>query len=83
MLHTTHSLPYGGLCLGGLPDRPPWTETPQAETLWTETPWTENPLGHRPPWTEIPLDTDPPGWRPPGQRQEPPSPVDRQTSVKT
>ena len=48
-MRTACSLPYGGLCLGGLPDRdlpgqrnPTWTKTPQ-------TPPGQRPPGQRPP----------------------------------
>ena len=44
----------GGLCLGGLPKRPPGQRTPQTETPWTEIPQTETPR------TETPLERDTP-----------------------
>ena len=58
---------------------PPRTETPR-QTPLDRDPQTENPPGQRPPWTETPLDGDPPDrdlWT------ETPSPVERQTPVKT
>ena len=71
-MRTVHSLPYGGLCPGRLPNRDPpgqrlvQTETPQTEIISrTGTPCTETPPGQRHPLDRDPQDRDPPGQRSP------------------
>ena len=61
-MRTARSLPYGGLCPGGLPDRDPWTETPMdRDPQLNRGPPIQRPPGQRPPTGKRP-----PGQRPPG-----------------
>ena len=69
-MRTSGSLPYGGLCLGCLPNKDPLDRDPQTETPPTETP-------QRTPSTETPRQ------RPPRQKPPDKDPLDRDPQTET